>query len=127
MKKRIDFEIVSYGIYNKWDKSSKDLPRIKEFAIQIPAITGTEFGLILLFKKAKGQQIDYVIHHPDFLDSKGKPALPFEGSYFINSNEFQFYIGDYIWEPIDDKIGLWTIEVFYDDELLVRKEFNIVI
>ena len=49
----------------------------------------------------------------------------FEGSYFINSNDFQFFLGDTVWEPVDDKRGEWILSVRYKDEVSARKTFQL--
>ena len=68
-KKKIEIEIKSWGIYSKWERESKELPKIKKFAEKIPAIEDIEFGYILHLKGAKGKMIDFVIKHPP-LDRK---------------------------------------------------------
>ena len=125
-KSKIQFETVSYGMYSEWDRKSKELPTIKKFTLEIPAKVGVEFGYILNIKRAKGKQISFCIDHPPFNDSKGKPAAPFTGDVYVRTNDWNFFIGDTIWEPIYDKVGPWRITVELDGQLLEDKTFQIV-
>jgi hypothetical protein len=61
----------------------------------VNAETGVEFGLILSVKKAKGEVLEYRIDHPPFTDEQGNIAPPFEGTYYISSNDFRFFSGRY--------------------------------
>ena len=56
-KLRTFFEMSSYGIYQKWNEKSKDLPKIKTFTTNIPTILEIEFGFILNAKKSKGKRL----------------------------------------------------------------------
>ncbi len=49
-------EMTSYGIYSTWDSKSKQLPKIQEFTVRVPAEVDIEFGFIINIKKAKGQK-----------------------------------------------------------------------
>lgn len=119
------FSIRSYGLYTAWDRESKTLPKIIKHTLDIPAEVGIEFGYILSVKKAKGEVLDFSIEHPPFCDENGEFMPPFVGTYFINSNDFEFFLGDTIWEPVDDKKGIWTLIVSYKGKEVVRKSFNI--
>lgn len=119
------FSIRSYGLYTAWDRESKTLPKIIKHTLDIPAEVGIEFGYILSVKKAKGEVLDFSIEHPPFCDENGELMPPFVGTYFINSNDFEFFLGDTIWEPVDDKKGIWTLIVSYKGKEVVRKSFNI--
>lgn len=119
------FSIKSYGLYTAWDRRSKDLPKIIKHTLDIPAELGVEFGFILSVKKGKGEILEYCIDHPPFCDEDGKVMPPFVGTYFVNSNDFEFFLGDTIWEPADDKRGTWTLVVSYKGKEVARKCFNI--
>jgi len=120
-----EFTIQSYGLYTAWDRNSKQLPKIIKHTFQIPAEVGVEFGFILSVKKAKGEVLEYCIDHPPFPDDSGEIMPPFEGSYFVNSNDFQFFLGDTVWEPVDDKRGEWILSVRYKEEVIARKTFQL--
>jgi hypothetical protein len=116
-----EVEIVSYGKYANWVRESKHLPELVELTEEVKAEVGVEFGMIIEIFKAKGRYLDFVIDHPPFHDEHGNIALPFEGSYQIRSNPFSFFLGDTIWEPVEDKKGPWTMSVFMDDVELASK------
>jgi len=118
-----EFTIKSYGLYTAWDKESKSLPKIVKHTLEIPAGLGVEFGFILSVRKGKGEVLSYRIDHPPFVDDNGEVMPPFEGTYFVNSNDFQFFLGDTVWEPVEDKKGLWTLSVSYKDKEVVSKRF----
>ncbi len=120
-KTRPEVEIVSYGKYSTWDRESKYLPELIDLTGDVKAEIGVEFGMIIEIFKAKGRYLDFVIDHPPFKDEHGNIAPPFEGTYQIKSNPFSFFLGDTIWEPIEDKKGPWTMTVFMDEEELASK------
>lgn len=119
--------MVSYGLYTEWHNHYKNLPKLKKFTHTIPCEVGSEFGYILNIKKGKGKQINYTIKHPDFLDSCGNPATDFVGTEYVNSNDWDFFLGDTIWEPIEDKAGNWRVIAEIDGEIIADKTFNIVL
>jgi len=125
-QKKPEIKIESYGRYSKWENGSKKLPSVLEFTNVIEAFEGNEFGMILRIKRGKGLKLEYCIKHPPFLCDDGKVAPDFIGEYFVNSNDFQFYIGDCIWLPYDDKIGNWEIKVYHEDRIIAEKTFEIV-
>ena len=102
-KRKITWELYSYGIYSRWERSSKELPRLMDITDRIPVQPDIEFGYILKIIGAKGKKLEFCIDHPPFNDDKGNPAPPFEGEYFINSNNYDFFLGDTVWEPFEDK------------------------
>jgi len=120
-----EFEIKSYGLYTAWDRESKNLPKIIKHTLEIPAEVGVEFGFILSVKRAKGEVLEFCIDHPSFCDEKGNVMPSFEGAYFINSNDFQFFLGDTVWEPVEDKRGEWTLTVSYKGREVARKSFSL--
>lgn len=121
-----EFEIKSYGLYTAWDRNSKLLPKVLKHTLDIQAEIGVEFGFILSVKKGKGETLEYCIDHPPFKDESGEVMAPFEGTYFINSNDFQFFLGDTIWEPVEDKRGEWLLTVSYKGEVVARKSFQLI-
>ena len=114
-------EIVSYGKYTYWDRDSKTLPELVELTTEVKAEIGVEFGMIVEIFQAKGRFLDFVIDHPPFTDENGKISPPFEGSYQIRNNPYAFFLGDTIWEPIEDKRGPWTMTVLMDGKELASK------
>lgn len=123
--KKFDFSIESYGIYTRWNRNSRDLPEIVKFTNEVPAETDAEFGMILRIKKGKGVLLDFTIDHPPFMDDSGKISPSFSGQQLVTSNDYLFFIGDCIWEPVDDKKGLWTVTVEHKGKLLTKKEFDV--
>jgi len=122
-KRRPEFRMYSYGEYSKWDRESRDIPQILEFTTEIQATIGTEFGYVLHIRNGKGETIEFQIDHPPFKDESGETAAPFTGEQFIRTNDFQFYLGDCIWEPLEDKLGKWELSTYYMGQLVANKVF----
>jgi hypothetical protein len=114
-------EIVSYGRYTNWDRDSKKLPELIDLTTEVKAEIGVEFGIVVEIFQAKGRFLDFVIDHPPFHDENGNVAAPFEGSYQIRNNPYVFFLGDTIWEPVEDKRGPWTMTVLMDGKELACK------
>ena len=90
------------------------------------AIVGIEFGLVVNIKKAKNKQLDYCIYHPGILDDEGSVRDPFDGTVYVRSNDWNFYLGDTIWEPIADKLGDWRMTLELDDQIIAEKTFEVI-
>lgn len=118
--------MYSYGEYSKWERDSKQIPKILNFSTEIEAEIGTEFGYVLHVKQAKGEKLGFKINHPPFTDEKGNWRPPFTGEQFIRTNDFEFYLGDCIWEPLDDKLGTWELTTYYNGKVVANKVFNLV-
>lgn len=112
---------MSYGKYTKWDRSSKKIPELVDLTTEVEAEIGVEFGMIVEIYQAKGRYLDFVIEHPPFRNDRGDVEAPFEGSYQIKSNPYSFFLGDTIWEPVEDKRGAWTMSIFMDGIELASK------
>ena len=125
-KRKITIEIYSYGIYTNWNRNSKELPKIMEITDQIPISPDVEFGCIIKIIGAKGKTIQFRIDHPPFKDSSGNPATPFIGEYFINSNDYEFFLGDTVWEPYEDKAGTWELSTFIDNKRISHKKLFLI-
>ena len=82
-----------------------------------------EFGLIVNIKGAKNQELDYCIDHPGILDADGIRREPFEGSVFAKTNDWDFYLGDTIWLPLQDKLGEWKMSVELAGQVIAEKTF----
>lgn len=124
-KRRPTFKIYSYGEYSKWDRESREIPKILDFTTEIKASIGTEFGYVLHIKNGKGESVQFRIDHPPFLDEKGQVTPPFTGEQFIRTNDFEFYLGDCIWEPLEDKKGKWELTTWYQGKIVANKIFNL--
>jgi len=125
-KAKISWELISWGIYSHWDKSAKALPDIEKITDTIPCILGIEFGYVLNIKKAKGKKLSYTIDHPPFAGSDGKIAPPFTGDVYVKQNNWDFFLGDTIWEPIDDKLGPWRLITQIDSLVLADETLMLV-
>ena len=124
MKKRKPIiKIYSYGEYSEWDRNSKEMPKILNFITKIKGEIGTEFGYVLHIKNGKGEKLTFKIDHPPFSDDEGKLRLPFTGEQFIKTNDFKFYLGDCIWEPLDDKLGKWELTTYHDNNIVANMTF----
>ena len=124
-KRKPEIRVRSYGIYSKWDSKSKELPRIAEFTTRVPAEIDIEFGFIVNIIGAKNQELDYCIHHPGILDSDGVVRDPFDGVVYVKTNDWDFYLGDTIWIPIEDKLGSWRMTLEMKGELIADKTFEV--
>ena len=91
----------------------------------MPAVVDIEFGLIVNIKGAKNQQLDFCIDHPGILDDQGERRPPFDGSEYIKANDWNFYLGDTIWLPLEDKLGKWRMTVELGGKLFAAKVFNV--
>jgi hypothetical protein len=117
-----DVEIISYGKYTRWNSKSRELPELEELTNEIKAELDVEFGMIVEIRHGKGRYLDYIIHHPPFKDKAGEIAPSFVGEYQIRSNPFQFFLGDNIWEPVNDKKGAWEFIIKIEGKVLVQKK-----
>ncbi|MFI3262983.1 MAG: DUF3859 domain-containing protein [Rikenellaceae bacterium] len=84
-KKKVEIKMVSYGIYTAWDRASKNLPKIIKHTQEIPVTLDVEFGYTLLFRRAKGQTISFIMKHPPFCDENGDVHPDFTGEVIIGN------------------------------------------
>jgi len=126
VKKKIDIELYSYGEYSRWDRESREIPKLINIADTISAEIGTEFGYVLKIKRGKGEMLTFQIDHPPFTDEEGNIRPPFTGEQYIQSNDYEFFLGDCIWEPIEDKLGKWTMTTYLNGKLVAQKTLNLV-
>ncbi|TLX74952.1 DUF3859 domain-containing protein [Labilibacter sediminis] len=124
-RKKIDAELYSYGIYSRWNRNDKDLPKLIKITNEIPLELDIEFGYVIRIKGAKGKRIQFEIDHPNFTDENGKVIPPFTGEYFVKSNDYEFFLGDTIWAPIHDKKGEWKLTTWLDGKILYQKSLYI--
>lgn len=124
-KQKTQIDVVSYGVYRNWDPQSKSLPKIQQFTLVVPAQLDIEFGFIVNIKKAKNSKVRYCIYHPDIPDEDGIPLPPFDGEEYVRSNDWDFYLGDTLWEPVDNKVGDWRMTLELNGEVIVDKTFSV--
>ncbi len=125
-RKKIDIELYSYGQYTEWNRGSRNLPKIVDITDTIEAEIGTEFGYILKIRKAKGKKLEFRIIHPPFKDEAGVVMPHFTGEYYINSNDYAFFLGDCIWEPLEDKLGEWRLITYLDGQVIADKILKLI-
>ena len=126
-KRKPEVRIKSYGIYSKWDSKTKQLPKIAEFTRKVPAEIDIEFGFVVNIKGAKNQELDYCISHPGILDAEGHRRAPFDGTVFVKTNDWDFYLGDTIWEPIADKLGQWRMTLQLGGNTVAENVFDVFV
>jgi hypothetical protein len=124
-KRKPEFRIRHYGIYSQWNSKSKELPRFVELTTRVRAEIDIEFGFVVNIKWAKNQELYYCIDHPGILDAEGAKRPPFDGTEFIKTNDWEFYLGDTVWEPIADKLGNWKMTLELDGKIIAEKTFEI--
>lgn len=107
VKLKFIIEIVIYGIYIKWDVDVKVLFKIKIFINYIFLELDIEFGFIVNIKWVKNQQVCYCIYYFDIFDEDGVFMLFFDGEEYICFNDWDFYLGDMLWELFSNKVGDW--------------------
>jgi len=130
MKKKnnrsLEIEIINYGLYSAWNRESHNLPEFVELTNTVAASIGVEFGMIVEIKKARGRYLDFRIDHPPFVDANGDLEPPFTGTFRVKHNPFKFFLGDTIWEPLEDKRGEWKLSIYEEDQLLITKSIILV-
>ncbi|TWU59991.1 hypothetical protein Poly51_02640 [Rubripirellula tenax] len=124
-KRKPEIKMRSFGIYADWDPDTKELPRFLNATTRVEAKVGVEFGFIINAKNCKNLELDFCIDHPGILDADGKRREPFDGSVYVKSNDWNFYLGDTIWEPVADKIGLWCLFLSMGDTIVAQKTFDL--
>ncbi len=125
MAKKIEINIESYGLYSP-HTGKKEIPSIIKFTDTIPVGLDIEFGYVLRIKKAKGKKITFKIEHPPFKNENGDKAKPFTGELYVRSNDFRFFLGDTFWNPLQDKIGNWTLTTWLDNKEVAKKTLIMV-
>lgn len=126
-KKKMAVELYSYGTYTRWDNQSKKLPKLTNVTVLVVIEPGVEFGYVLKIKGAKGKVLSYRIDHPQMWDETGVELPPFEGDYFVNSNDYEFFLGDTVWEPYAQMQGEWELTTSCDGRVLAKKKFRLIL
>lgn len=122
-KLKPDFKLRTFGIYTQWDSQSKDLPAIVEVTDRIPAVVDVEFGFVINVRKGRTARLEYRIDHPGILDDSGRRRPPFTGFVHVKTSDWDFFLGDTIWTPIDDKLGDWHLSISWDGSVVAEKTF----
>lgn len=125
-KAKPKFEIKSFGIYSTWNEKDKALPQILDFTTNINAEIDIEFGFVLNVKHGRGIKLSFEIYHPNIHDKKGNPMDPFEGNVWVKNNDRDFYLGDTLWEPLEDKLGTWRFVLKYQNSIVAEKSFEVI-
>jgi hypothetical protein len=125
-KKKPEITMHSCGLYDGWDRESKELPNLVKMTTEIEVALGNEFGYILRIRNARNLKITFRMEHPEFLDSHGDPAPPFEGELYVKTNDFRFFLGDTFWEPLEDKKGEWRLITWLDGRKIADKTLTMV-
>lgn len=120
-KKKPAVSMHSYGMYALWDRESKELPELIRITTEIEAALDVEFGYILRIRNARNSRISFRIEHPPFRRADGELAAPFEGSLYVKTNDFRFFLGDTIWAPVEDKRGAWRLMTWLDGTKVADK------
>jgi len=118
--------VLSFGRYTKWDRDDPALPELVDLTDQVKAEVGVEFGMVVELVQARGRYLDYKIEHPPFTDSEGNMESAFEGTVQIKYNPYSFFLGDTIWEPVEDKKGPWTMSVYMEGTRLATKTIHLI-
>lgn len=126
-KRKPEVRLRSCGIYTQWEADSKELPRFVEATHRILAEIGVEFGFVVDIRGAKNRQLDYCIDHPGILDAEGKRRPPFDGTVYVKQNDWKFFLGDTIWEPIADKLGKWRLTLELDGEIVADETLELFV
>ena len=124
-KRKITSRVVSHGIYNGWDGGSKDLPKIEKSGDTIPARVDTEFGYILNIKGARGKVLEFTIEHPPFMDENDQVVPAFKAELYVRTNDWSFFLGDKVWEPVEDKMGDWRLITAIEGTVLEDRTFTV--
>ena len=115
-KKKPEVMMHSYGLYDGWNRESRELPRLVKITKEIEAALDVEFGYILRIRNARNARITFRIEHPPFKGSDGQTAPPFTGELYVKTNDFRFFLGDTVWSPVEDKRGAWRLMTWLDEK-----------
>jgi hypothetical protein len=125
-KKKPEISMHSYGLYDGWDRNSKELPKLVSITDEIETALDIEFGYILRIRNARNSLITFRIEHPPFQDKSGAVAPPFDGELYVKTNDFRFFLGDTIWAPIEDKRGTWRLITWLDGKKIADKTLAMI-
>lgn len=120
------FILKSHGVYSKWDEKEKSLPQLIDITTKVNAEVDIEFGYVLNVKKGRGIKLSFTVFHPKIKDNLGNVMEPFTGDVWVKNNDWDFYLGDTLWEPISDKLGDWRFVIRYENQIVADKVFEII-
>jgi len=125
-KKKPQVDMHSHGLYDGWDRESKELPNLVKITTEVEAALDVEFGYTLRIRNARNSKITFRIEHPPFKDRSGNTAPPFDGELYVKTNDFRFFLGDTIWAPVEDKKGEWRLTTWLDGKMVADKTLTLV-
>ena len=125
-KKKIDVQMHSYGLYDGWDRDSKELPNLVKITTEVEASIDVEFGYILRIRGGRNAKMTFRIEHPPFCDEFGEVMPPFDGEQYIKNNDYRFFLGDTVWAPIEDKRGEWRLITWIDGKQVADKTITLI-
>lgn len=125
-RKRPAVDVVSYGLYDRFDPAGKALPRVVEFTTAVPAVAGQEFGYVLKIKQGRGMRLGWEIDHPRVPGKDGSVMDPFRGQAFVRTSDFDFFLGDALWEPLANMLGEWTLTTTLDEKVVAKRTFEVL-
>ncbi len=125
-RKKPEVILYSHGLYDGWNRDSKDLPNLVKITTEIEAALDVEFGYILHIRNARNGRITFRIEHPPFKGDDGETAPPFVGELYVKTNDFRFFLGDTVWAPLEDKRGAWRLITWLDGEKVADKTLSLV-
>lgn len=124
-RKKPEFRLRTYGIYTQWESNSRELPKVLEVTTRIPAVVDIEFGFIANVRGGKNICLEYCIDHPGILDKDGNRRPAFTGEVFAKTSDWDFFLGDTIWAPINDKLGTWKLSLSWEGKVVAQQAFEI--
>jgi hypothetical protein len=125
-KKKPEITLHSHGLYDGWDRDSKELPNLVKITTEIEAALDVEFGYILRIRNARNSKITFRIEHPPFKGQDGEITPPFTGELYVKTNDFRFFLGDTVWPPAEDKRGEWRLITWLDGKKAADETLELV-
>ena len=126
-RKQLRLTVRSYGLYEAWTSGQKHLPILQQFTNLIPATIGIEFGMIVNIQHGRGHKLDWKMEHPPFVNQQtGRVEPAFHGQEHIPNNNYDFFLGDTVWQPWQDKCGPWTLTISHRKQQLAQHSFLLV-
>lgn len=129
-RKRPDVKELSYGLYERFDADARELPKLDRFTTVVPLRAGQEFGYVLKILHGRGLRIDFEIDHPRVPGADGAVMEPFRGEEFVRTSDFDFFLGDALWEPEGEPlaamVGEWTLTTRLDGKRVARRTFEVL-
>jgi hypothetical protein len=51
---------------------------------------------------------------------------PFTGEVYVRNNDWDFYLGDSLWEPMNNRTGDWRMVIELDALIIAEKKFSVL-